>query len=321
VSGGFRLYYNKFTAEDANLVDYTNTTYGVRVSSGFPINEVNRLGFSVGWENNGISEMTDHTYFQLDKFWDIYGNHVGSDRTADFQSFDWTARWTRNTLDKGQMATQGMKHSLWYKMTIPGGDLQYFKINFDISNYQRITDDGDWTTLLRASAGYGNGYGKNNGKNQILPFFENYYVGGYRTLRGFSNNTVGPRGVEYDRKTHNRLDPQPTNAASIGGNAKYTLSGEVIFPVPFVDEAYTRSIRTSLFVDAGEVWDTTFEYENYSQTDIPDYSKPGRIRVSTGTQLTWISPMGPLVFTLAVPLKEYEGDRTEIFSFNIGNTF
>ncbi|HIP76819.1 MAG TPA: hypothetical protein EYH12_06830, partial [Psychromonas hadalis] len=29
----------------------------------------------------------------------------------------------------------------------------------------------------------------------------------------------------------------------------------------------------------------------------------------------------PLVFTLAVPLKEYEGDRTEIFSFNIGNTF
>jgi len=115
---------------------------------------------------------------------------------------------------------------------------------------------------------------------------------------------------------------------AVGGNAKYTMSAEVIFPVPFLDEAYTRQVRTSLFVDAGEVWDTEFDYDTYSQLSCSyncdyfgDYSKPGRIRVSAGTQLTWVSPMGPLVFTLAWPLKEYEGDRTEVFSFNIGNTF
>ena len=324
VSGGVRVFYDLFEAGEANLVDYTNTSYGVRFNMGFPVNEINRLGFSFGWENNTISQLK--AYEQLSLFWDIYGSQLEDDSSASFQDFDVTAKWTRNNQDRGSFATQGMKHDLWAKMTIPGSDLQYFKVNFDISNYQRITEDGEWTTLLRASAGYGNGYGKFEGNDQILPFFENYYAGGYRTLRGFSSNTVGPRAMYVGTDAGNSTAVLTDNA--VGGNAKYTMSAEVIFPVPFLDEAYTRQVRTSLFVDAGEVWDTEFDYDTYSQLSCSyncdyfgDYSKPGRIRVSAGTQLTWVSPMGPLVFTLAWPLKEYEGDRTEVFSFNIGNTF
>lgn len=320
VSAGGRIFYDKFEAGDANIVDYTNTTYGVRLNTGFPVNETNRLGFSVGWEHNNISKL--ESYEQLNKFWDIYDSKVESDDSATFQNFDISANWTRNNLDKGQLATQGTKHSLWSKITVPGSDLQYFKLNFDISHYQRITDSGDWTTLMRASAGYGNGYGKIEDNDQILPFFENYYVGGYRTLRGFTSNSVGPRALSVSGS-----DILLTDNA-LGGNAKYTLSGEVIFPVPFLDEAYTRQARTSLFVDAGEAWDTEFDYAYYSQLGctsncdyFSDYSKPGRIRVSVGTQITWVSPMGPLIFTLAWPLKEYAGDKTEIFSFNIGETF
>lgn len=320
VSAGGRIFYDKFEAGDANIVDFTNTTYGVRLNTGFPVNETNRLGFSVGWENNDISQVK--SYEQLSQFWDIYESEIDSDGSATFQNFDISANWTRNNLDKGQLATQGTKHTLWTKVTVPGSDLQYFKVNFDISHYQRITDAGDWTTLLRASAGYGNGYGQIDGNDQILPFFENYYVGGYRTLRGFASNTVGPRAMFVNDGNILLTD----NA--VGGNAKYTLSGELIFPVPFLDEAYARQARTSLFVDAGEVWDTEFDYDNYSQLGcasncdyFADYSAPGRIRVSVGTQITWVSPMGPLVFTLAWPLKEYAGDRTEIFSFNIGQTF
>jgi len=320
VSGGGRIFYDKFEAGEANIVDYTNTTYGVRLNTGFPVNETNRLGFSVGWENNDISQLK--SYEQLSQFWDIYSSEVESDGSATFQNFDFSANWTRNNLDKGQLATQGTKHSLWSKITIPGSDLQYFKVNFDISHYERITESGDWTTLLRASAGYGNGYGQLEGNDQILPFFENYYVGGYRTLRGFASNTVGPRAMYVSNG-----DILLTDSA-VGGNAKYTLSGEVIFPVPFLDEAYARQARTSLFIDAGETWDTEFNYDYYSQLGcasncdyFSDYSAPGRIRVSVGTQVTWVSPMGPLIFTLAWPLKEYAGDRTEIFSFNIGETF
>lgn len=291
----------------------------MRLNSGFPVNETNRLGFSVGWENNSISQLK--SYAQLQQFWDIYDSHLEADGSATFQNFDISANWTRNNLDRGQLATQGTKHSLSSKITVPGSDLQYFKVDFNIRHYQRITESGDWTTLVRASGGYGNGYGQLDGNDQILPFFENYYVGGYRTLRGFASNTVGPRALYYTDGNTLLTD----NA--VGGNAKYTLSGEVIFPVPFLDEAYARQARTSLFVDAGEAWDTEFDYDTYSRhctqncDYLGDYSKPGRIRASVGTQITWVSPMGPLIFTLALPLIKYEGDQTEIFSFNIGETF
>lgn len=324
VSGGIRLFYDKFEAGNANIVDYTNTSYGIRLSTGFPVNEINRLGFSLGWENNGISQLNG--YEQLNTFWDIYGSLQNSDGSADFKNIDVTATWSRNNLDRGQLATQGMRHTLRGKVTVPGSDLQFFKIDFDIRNYQRITDDGDWTTLLRGSLGYGNGYGQFEGNDQILPFFENFFAGGYRTIRGFSNNTVGPRAMYVGSSNGNSSAIYTSEA--VGGNAKYTMSGEVIFPAPFLDEAYSRQVRTSLFIDAGEVWDTEFNYAEYSKYSCSyncdyagDYSKPGRIRVSMGTQLTWMSPMGPLIFTLAVPLKQYDGDRTEVFSFNIGDVF
>lgn len=320
VSGGAKISYNKFDASAANITDYTNTTYAFRLSSGFPVNEVNRLGFSAGLENTNISELDiDESYYQLDTFLDAYEDSFSNNGDATFNNVDITSSWTRNTLDRGQLATQGMSHSLSAKVTLPGSDLQYFKLGFDIRHYQRITKSGSWTTLLRGSLGYGNGYGQNNGEDQILPFFENYYVGGYRTVRGFASNTIGPRAL-YTNESNDDSD-------AIGGNAKYSLSAELIFPTPFLDEAYSRQVRTSLFVDAGEAWDTEFDYSGFINDcsvdcdDITDYSKPGNIRVSMGTQLTWVSPLGALVFTLAMPIKEYEGDDTEVFSFNIGNTF
>lgn len=102
----------------------------------------------------------------------------------------------------------------------------------------------------------------------------------------------------------------------------------MVFPTPFVSETYRPQIRTTAFVDAGTVWSTDFANGAYpcaAGSDCnylsQDYSSPGNIRVSAGVSLQWLSPMGPLVFALAKPIKKYEGDRTEVFSFNIGRTF
>ncbi|PAR64154.1 BamA/TamA family outer membrane protein, partial [Vibrio metoecus] len=82
--------------------------------------------------------------------------------------------------------------------------------------------------------------------------------------------------------------------------------------------------RTSIFYDMASVWDTEFDYRNhaaYGDQYYYDYSDPTKYRSSYGVALQWVSPMGPLVFSLAKPIKIYEGDNEEFFTFTIGRTF
>jgi outer membrane protein insertion porin family len=102
---------------------------------------------------------------------------------------------------------------------------------------------------------------------------------------------------------------------------------ELIFPTPFLDESFANSVRTSLFVDAANVWDTEFNLDSYSDLDasqfnqLEDYSDPRRFRSSGGLSVQWLSPMGPMIFSFAKPIREEEGDDSSFFSFNIGKTF
>ena len=93
----------------------------------------------------------------------------------------------------------------------------------------------------------------------MLPFFENYYAGGFDTLRGFKSNTVGPKALLPLGFLGSNDVIQGTDS-SVGGNALAVASLEMIVPTPFASESYQPQLRTSFFVDAGTVWDTTFEY-------------------------------------------------------------
>ncbi|WP_424022307.1 outer membrane protein assembly factor BamA [Oceanisphaera pacifica] len=328
VSLGGRVYYRKFDARDANLADYDSTLYGVRALSGLPVNEDNRLNFSAGYEHNTLGKPSaGNSYDQLDLFWQLHDENVSGENELSFDTFDLTAGWTRNTLNRGYFATAGSRQNLSLKVTVPGSDLQYYKTSFDDAHYFPIDRDHNWVLAGKFRASFGDGYGDASKGDQRLPFFENYYGGGFSTLRGFKSNSVGPRAV-YSIKDANG---NPTGEyrgddSTIGGNALIAGSVELIVPTPFANEDLQRSLRTSVFVDAGTVWNTKYQgrYESDCVENcdlIYDFGDPSNIRVSTGVSMQWLSPLGPLVFSLATPLKEVEGDRTEVFNFNIGRTF
>ncbi|NOQ89045.1 MAG: BamA/TamA family outer membrane protein, partial [Gammaproteobacteria bacterium] len=195
-------------------------------------------------------------------------------------------------------------------MTIPGSDLEYYKVSYITNTYLGITSAT--TLLLRSNLAYGDGYGDTSS----LPFFERYFAGGIRTVRGFESNTLGPR--------------DPDNGSPIGGNIRVTAGADYIFPIPFVEKP-PSSVRLSLFFDVGNVFLSEFNTYNAPLGD--NGFQADQLRASTGVSLVWLSPIGPLRFSYAETLNDVSaggnlandpadyGDRLRAFQFSIGSFF
>ncbi|MFI3273010.1 outer membrane protein assembly factor BamA [Vibrio sp.] len=319
VSLGGKIFYNEFEASEADIVDYTNQSYGTNLTWGFPMDELNRLEFGVGYTHNKIGNVP--TYVQAQLFAESI-NQKGDENILT-NDFDINISWTRNNLNRGFFPTEGNHQRAFAKMTVPGSDAQYFKLQYDVKHYIPLTKKHEFTLLMRGRLGYGNGYGQTDGNDNLFPFYENYYAGGFTTLRGFGSNSAGPKAV-YGSSVGNNPTYDTATDDSVGGNAVALASLELIVPTPFASDEARSQIRTSVFFDMASVWDTEFVYRNQPNSGgryYYDYSDPMNYRSSYGAALQWMSPMGPLVFSLAKPIKIYEGDDEEFFTFTIGRTF
>lgn len=112
-------------------------------------------------------------------FVDLYGD--------EFDTFTMGLSWLRSTLNRGMMATRGSKQTLSLDVSIPGSDLEYFTAQYDGQVFVPLTDS--FTVRFRTSLGYGDGYGDMD----RLPFFKNFYSGGFGSVRGFRRSSLGPQ--------------------------------------------------------------------------------------------------------------------------------
>ncbi len=153
---------------------------------------------------------------------------------------------------------------------------------------------------LRSSLGYGDGYGDTD----RLPFYKNYFAGGFGSVRGYRDNTLGPRSCAV------ALCPNDPDPEVVGGNILIEGGAELVVPTPFA--ANNRQLRTVLFFDAGNVYDTEIPG---AAVDIT------RLRYSAGVSLAWLTAIGPLSFSLSRPINKQDRDDTQNFQFTIGQGF
>ncbi len=313
VSLGGRAYYDNFHGDDADVVSYENETIGIELTTGYPLAENLYISYTLGATRQDLK--SNKLFLQALDFWGTYGE--GSlDNT--FYDFSFSVGLSRNNLDRSVFPTSGSRQSLSAFVTLPQvSDMQYYKLEAQTFHYFPLNSGHDFVFAIRGRAAYGDGYGDVDGLDQKLPFFDNFYLGGDQWLRGFKRNSVGPRAVYLGANGSASVDEDD----NLGGNALWALSGEIIIPTPFVSEAYKNQVRTSLFIDAGAVWDTNYDEYTSGLSGLPDYGDPSKFSAAAGISLTWMSPVGPLSFSFARPIKEQDGDDAEFFSFDIGGRF
>ena len=339
ISLGGSLGYSEFDGSDFNVIQYNSKQWSVGANVGYPINEFNRINFGLTYSN---VELYNRGYYeQTEQFYNQFLDGDDPDAPIKYHSYLASVSWSRSTLNRGLFPTAGSSQRASFSITTPNSDVNYFKTLFDGKWYFPLSRNQRWSVLARIRMGYGNGYGDVDGNEQILPFTENFTAGGSDSLRGFENNTVGPRGIirspsgslsgpDGEVYPTDPIDDVITlSSRSLGGNAMALGGLELIVPTPFVEADMDNSVRTSLFVDVGNVWDTEFDYDEYkdfSQSStqygsLIDYSDWSLYRSSAGISVQWISPMGPMVFSFSRAIQERDGDDAKFFTFNIGQTF
>ncbi|MFC3121901.1 outer membrane protein assembly factor BamA [Agaribacter flavus] len=339
ISLGGSLSYSEFDGGDFGTVQFNTKRWSLGGTIGYPINEVNRISFGLTYSD--VELTSDNTQFeQTRQFYRQFEDPNDPEAPIDYASLLGSVTWSRNTLNRGLFPSSGSSQRASLSITTPNSDVNYFKFISDNKWYFPLSRNQRWTVLARMRLGYGNGYGDVDGIEQILPFTENFTAGGADTLRGFENNTVGPRGLRRISSTalttpngvpvlnDPSLDTATLSSRSLGGNAMAIGGVELIVPTPFVEAEFDNSVRTSLFYDIGNVWDTEFDYEAVKDLNIvqngdalADYSDWKYYRSSAGLSIQWISPMGPMVFSFSKAIKERDGDDAKFFTFNIGSTF
>ncbi|WP_032996488.1 outer membrane protein assembly factor BamA [Aggregatibacter actinomycetemcomitans] len=320
--GGNIFFENYDNSKNSTSASYARTTYGGNLTLGFPVNENNAYYVGLGYAYNKLKNITPEYNRAL-----YLASLNYNEWTFKSHDYDISFGWNYNSLNRGFLPTKGVKASIGGKVTIPGSDNKYYKLNADVQGFYPLNRDQTWVLSGRLGAAYANGFG---GKR--LPFYQTYTAGGIGSLRGFAYSAIGPQAIYINPRVNgcsgsgvnvNSSCYNIVNGDIVGGNAMATASVELIVPTPFVAEKNQNSVRTSFFVDAASVWDTHWKGEKakFTNLKLPDYGDPSRVRASAGLAFQWQSPIGPLVFSYAKPIKKYENDDIEQFQFSIGGSF
>ncbi len=292
ISRTVSLSYRDRDASEELINNFQTNSADLNISYGIPLSEFNTFSLGYGLSHikiipSSINPSVDVTLFLAQ-----------NNGQKNYNSLTFNTSFSHDTRNRTVFATAGSQQTIGMNMTIPGSDLEYYKISYITNTFVGVTSATN--LLFRSNLAYGDGYGDTSS----LPFFERYFAGGIRTVRGYESNSLGPR--------------DPVSGFAIGGNMRVTGGVDYIFPIPFVEKP-PSSVRLSLFLDVGNVY-----LNNFNTFDAPlgeNGFQVDQLRSAYGLSLVWISPIGPLRFSYADTINDVPGDNLRSFQFSIGSFF
>lgn len=288
ISRSIDLYDRRVDMEELDLAnDLEYETRGAAVSWGIPFTEYDRVFLGAKWENT-IVDAGPRAPFRYQHYQDTFD---------DPHAVAATLGWSRDSRDNALAPTRGTYQRLSAEVTLPVLDLRYYRASYQLQHYWPVTRD--LTVAFNGEIGYGDSWG---GKE--YPFFKNFYAGGIGSVRGFENSSLGPKDYTDDE-----------DGDGIGGNASLNFSIEMLMPLPGAD----RTLRWFTFLDGGWVWGDSYNADGSVRENMG--ISLSDLRYSVGVGVAWISPLGPLKFSIAAPLNDKDGDEVERFQFQIGTGF
>lgn len=401
VSRGISLYYSQRDFGYSHVADYTTNNYGTSVTFGYPISEIQRLSFGFGFDHTEVQlqgyaaqeilmsppelnlERAAYTYINRGNLYKLQSSdpdgdglyedysyvdglvkpenlRVGKPGFIDlygdtYDSLNISASWMRSTLNRGILATRGDQESLTLRVGLPNSDLQYFKLEFNGQYFQPLTED--LTLRFKADLGYGDGYGD----MERYPFFNNFFAGGFGSVRGFRRYTLGPQSspsLGYAEQktsfvaTDSNFDGVVENPVAVGSSfilcdtddlalcGAYGEKNKLVMNAGAINDyrAYGGNVlmefSTELlfplpFIEDQRSFQTVLFVDagNVFDTHCGELQNNcsdvdlSKLSSSYGLGLSWLSGFGPLTFSISKPIHKNITDRTEVFQFSLGAGF
>ncbi len=279
VSRGFGFTFVSTEAEEADISDFDTDRFGTNISYGIPLTENSRVSAVLNLGRTAVTTSSNSPQEVRDFIVENDDKYINLALTSSF---------IRDTRNRSLFPNEGSRQRVALEFTVPGSDLEFYKLTYENMFYFALGET--FTLSLGGEIGYGDQYADTSD----LPFFEKFRAGGFKSVRGYESNSLGPR---------DSLD-EP-----FGGNFLTTARTELQFPplpLPFISK---ENARLNMFVDVGNVFE---EFDDFDTSEI---------RGAVGLGINMITGFGAISAAYAAPFNDGDEDDTEGFQFNLGTSF
>ena len=224
--------------------DYQLVNQGASIRFGVPFSELDTVFFGIGVERYAFNAKNTYAFLTPNSYRSYFGcttrpipslvpglnfDVIDGCSNDSVWGIPLTVGWARDDRDSALVPTKGRLQRANLEIGV-GGDMRYFKTNYQYQQFFPINKQ--YTFAINSEVGYGKAFG-----GKVYPIFKNFYAGGLGSVRGFEQNSLGPRDQPLLGQTE---------GAALGGTRKAIFNAELSTPFPGAGNDRTLRLYLSL---------------------------------------------------------------------------